>query len=99
MEPVHKTVSLLLRLCESIFQTGKLIVLDSGFCVLNSIISLKKFGVFASALAKKRRYWPTNVMGDLIKQQLQDVGVGVTKRLPGELSGEKFDLFCLKEPG
>ena len=68
-----KTASLLLRLCESIFQTGKIVVLDSGFCVLNSIISLKKFGVFASALVKKRRYWPTNVNGDLIKQQLHDV--------------------------
>ena len=24
--------------------------------------------------------------------------MGVTRRLPGELDGEKFDLFCLKEP-
>lgn len=55
-------------------------------------------GAYASALVKKRRYWPKNVKGDQIKLLMKDDAVGVTKRLPGQLDGIKFDLFCLKEP-
>ena len=93
-----KTASLLLRLTEPIFNTGKIIILDSGFCVLEAVIALKKKGIFASALVKKRRYWPKYIAGDKIKEDFKDVAVGVTRRLPGELNGEKFDLFCLREP-
>ena len=93
-----KTASLLLRLCQSIFQTGKVVILDSGFCVLQALVELKKMGVYASALVKKRRYWPKNVPGESIKSDFEDVDIGVTKRKPGELDGEKIDLFCLKEP-
>ena len=50
-----KTVTLLLRLCKPIFATGKVVILDSGFCVLAAIISLKQFGVFASAMIKKTK--------------------------------------------
>lgn len=53
-----KTVGLLLRLCSSIFQSGRVIILDSGFCVLQGIVELCQRGVFASAVIKKRRYWP-----------------------------------------
>jgi hypothetical protein len=48
------TSGLLLRLTGSIWSTGKTVILDSGFCVLKAIIELKKKGVFASALIKKR---------------------------------------------
>ena len=93
-----KTASLLLRLTEGIFDTGKVVILDSGFCVLEALLILKKKGVFASALVKKRRYWPKHIKGDGIKTELENIEVGTTKRLPGELAGVKFDLFCLKEP-
>ena len=93
-----KTASLLLRLCKCLYRTGKVVILDSGFCVLQAIIALKKMGVYSSALVKKRRYWPKHIKGDDIKADFEDVDTGVTMRLPGELDGEKFDLFCLKEP-
>jgi hypothetical protein len=35
-----KTAGLLLRLCKSLFGTGKLVILDSGFCVFQAIIEL-----------------------------------------------------------
>ena len=38
------------------------------------------------------------VNGDDIKAWLHDVDVCITRRLPGELEGLKFDIFCLKEP-
>lgn len=93
-----KTASFLLRLCSGIFNTGKVAILDSGFCVLKAIIALKKKGVYSSALIKKRPYWPRYIKGDKIKSDFENETVGVSKRLPGVLEGEKFDIFCLKEP-
>lgn len=40
---------------EKIHHTGRVVTLDSGFCVLEAIIRLKKKGVFSSALVKKRK--------------------------------------------
>ena len=93
-----KNTSLLVRLNEGIFDTGRVVILDSGFCVLEVLLILKKHGVFASALVKQRRYWTTHIKGDEIKTKLENIEVGTTKRLPGELAGVKFDLFFLKEP-
>jgi hypothetical protein len=45
-----KTVGLLLRLCSSVFGTGNVIILDSGFGVLQGIAELHKRGVFVSAV-------------------------------------------------
>jgi len=43
------TVGLLLRLTKLIHGTGKVVILDSGFCVLKGIVLLMKLGVCASA--------------------------------------------------
>ena len=43
---------LLLHLTKALHYTGKVVVLDSGFCVLETIIALKKMGVFAAAVIK-----------------------------------------------
>ena len=37
-----KTTSLLLRLCKSLYSAGKVVILYSGFCVLEGLIELKK---------------------------------------------------------
>lgn len=93
-----KTVGLMLRMCQSIFHTGKLVVLDSGFCVLKGIVELMKVGVFASALIKKRRYWPKDVDGDAIAMHFATKDVGEAAAWPGELEGICFQLLCMKEP-
>ena len=53
-------VGLLLHVLEPIFAKGMVAILDSGFCVLRGIIELNKWGVYASALIKKHKYWPTH---------------------------------------
>ena len=67
-----KTVNLLLCLCKSLYGTGKIVILDSGFCVLEALIALRKVGVFAGALIKKRQYWPKYVPGDVIDRHFKD---------------------------
>eukprot|EP00957_Ditylum_brightwellii_P007144 542596-Ditylum_brightwellii.AAC.1 len=65
-----KTMGLLLRLCQSVYSTGKVVILNSEFCVLDKIINLRKMGVFASALIKKCHYWPKHIDGEAIKNYM-----------------------------
>jgi hypothetical protein len=58
-----KTSSLLAQLTRSIWHSGKVVILDSGFCVLQALINLKKQGLYAGAVVKKRRYWPSFIQG------------------------------------
>ena len=92
------TTSLLLRLCKPIFHTGKLVILDSGFCVLQAIIELQKRGVYSSALIKKRRYWPKYIDGDAVRQHFDAKEVGSTDSWPGKLDNQDFHVFAMKEP-
>ena len=92
-----KTVGLLLRLTKNIWATGKVIILDSGFCVLKGIIELFKKGVFASALIKKRRYWPKDVPGDEILRYMNDKPIGYSARRPGTTDNVSFDIFAMRD--
>ena len=49
-----RTGGLLLCLTRSLVGRGCVVILDSGFCVLKALVALKKVGIFASALIKKR---------------------------------------------
>ena len=60
----RKTVGLLLRLTKPIWGTSWLVILDSGFCVLDGIIALWNEDIFASALIKKRKHWPCYIPSD-----------------------------------
>ncbi|KAG7356336.1 transposase IS4 [Nitzschia inconspicua] len=93
-----KTVGLLLRLTRSLWGSARVLVLDSGFCVLKGLIELAKKGVYGSALIKKRKYWPKYIRGDEIKDHFKDMPVGSVDSIGGNLDGIDFDVFCMKEP-
>lgn len=97
-EQLGKTAGLLMRLCKPIFHTSKYIVLDSGFCVLSALIALKKVGVFAGSLIKKRRYWPLHCRGDAIDTHFNGLDVGSVDAVKGKLDDEDYNIFCMKEP-
>ena len=73
-------------------------ILDSGICVLKGIIEMHKNGVFASALIKKRRYWPKYICGDEIKEHFKDKEVGDADSWPAQLDDVPFHVFAMKEP-
>ena len=60
------TIGTLLHLSKPVHGTGNIFILDSGFCVLQGLIKLKKRGCFAHALIKKWRYWRKHFLGDEI---------------------------------
>ena len=83
---------------EAIHHQAKVVVLDSGFCVLKGLIELRKLGVFAASVVKKRRYWPRYVDGEGIKALFGTKDIGDVDALGGTLDGVPFHLFCMKEP-
>ena len=72
--------------------------MSSGFCMLKGIIELRKNGVFASALIKKRRYWPKYIRGEEIKDHFKDKEVGDTNSWAGQLDSVPFHVLAMKEP-
>jgi Transposase IS4 len=83
------TAGLLIRLCESIMHSGRVVTMDSGFCVLQALIEILHVGVYSSALIKKRRYWPKYIDSEGIDQHFQ------TRRL---VNVTLFQELCLARP-
>ena len=50
------TAGLMARTTNPLWGTGKMMVMDSGFCVLERFISMVEKGVLGSELIKKRSY-------------------------------------------
>ena len=84
------TAGLLLRLTKSLWGHGKCVILDSGFCVLKALVELRKVGVFASSVIKKRKYWPKFVDGDKIDEKCKDLPVGETATVNGKLDNVDY---------
>ena len=93
-----KTVGLFLRMTKLIHGTGNVVVMDSGFCVLQAVIEFKKVGVFSSSLIKKRRYWPIHIDGEMVKAYIQDKDPGYEDARRGEYGKIPFYIYCMKEP-
>ena len=80
-QKLSKTVGLMLRMCKTIFGSGKAVVFDSGFCVAKGVVKLEARGAYGGALVKKRRYWPRNVPGDDIDKHFEGKGMGAVAYL------------------
>ena len=93
-----KTGAMMMRILKPIVGTAKVVILDSGFCVLSALVALRKAGVYASAVIKKRRFWPKLIPGKAIDEKMAGAEVGETASLHGELDNVKYDVFCMKEP-
>ena len=73
-------------------------VLDSGFCVLQGFVELKKNGIYAPALIKKRRYWLKHNPGDAIIKHFNNKEVRETDAIHGELDGVQVYLYGMEKP-
>jgi hypothetical protein len=97
----EKTVALLMEMCEPIVAKGMVVILESGFCVLEGLVALRRMGVYASAVIKKRKYWPKHVPSDAMDEYMNNPGhnkkVGDMATLKGVLDGIPYNLFCIKD--
>ena len=86
-----KTATLMIEMTKPVYHTGKVVSMDSGFCVSVGIIAMHNFGVYGQSLIKKRRYWPKNVPGDAFDLYLKTRNLAVPKP-SGRFSTESLSL-------
>jgi hypothetical protein len=92
-----KTVGLVLRLTKSIWNRGSIVIMDSGFCVVKAIVELLKHGVYASAVIKKRRYWPRYIDGKQMNEFFADKESGYVQVKKQMLDGIEYKVYAMKE--
>ncbi len=91
-----RIVGLLIRRTRHLWNTAKVVVLDSGFCVAKALIQLAKKGVLGSALIKKCQDWPQDVNRGIIKAHFKEDTECFQMNLPKDNS--KLDICGFKEP-
>ncbi|KAL7524687.1 hypothetical protein ACHAXR_004709, partial [Thalassiosira sp. AJA248-18] len=93
-----KTAVLMLEMTKPIHNSGRVVTMDSGFCVTVGILAQHNYGVYGQALIKKRgRYWPRGVPGDQIDTYFADKQIGYTETLRQVIDGQQFLIHCTKE--
>ena len=94
------TAKLMLEMTKPIFNTGKVVTMDSGFCVTAGILAMHDNGVYGQALIKKRgRYWPRHVPGDQIEDYFSTKEIGDVDCLKQHIEGKDFFVHCTKDDG
>ena len=84
----------MLHLTQPIHWAGRVVVFDSGFCVLQGLVVLKKVGVFAHALIKKQQYlFQVNKLSNTLP-----ISPLVLHAIKGELGRVPFHIYGMKEP-
>lgn len=91
-----KTASLLLCMKKPIWNSGTVLVLDSGFCVLKAFADLVDCGIYAGSLIKKRCYWPKGVPGDSIGAHMKGKEVGDVDSLHLTVDGTQCHVYVMK---
>ncbi len=97
-ENYTKTSALMLYMTKPIHNTGKIVTMDSGFCVAAGILALHHVGVYGQALIKKRgRYWPKHVPGNEIEEHMRDKDLGYAETYKQSIDGKNFLVHCQKD--
>ena len=92
------TVRLMLEMTRPIHYSGKVVTMDSGFCVSAGILALHHRGVYGQALIKKRgRWWPKKVPGDQIDEYFMAEPLGKAMTLKQIVDGTQFMVHCHKD--
>ena len=98
-EKEHGTgvVALVLRHIKCVKGSRRVIILDSGFCVLMLIAALGNFGLFGVSCIKKRRHWPKfcDMVGLIALIATQAFGTIVSQT--GVFLGQCVRLFVIKD--
>ena len=89
------TTGLVLRMTKPLFSSGRVVIMDSAFCVLDAVKGLADRGLFTATVAKKRAYWPRGVCGTDLVAHMKDKPVGELHTRQGNYKGMPFLLFCV----
>ena len=91
------TVWLMVLMKIPIWVTGKVVIVDIGFCVLGGLILIFERGVLGLVLINKRRYWPKGVPAEEIIWHMQQKEVGDVDAVPYRIIGKSYHIMVFKE--
>ena len=83
---------------KKLWGTGKVVVMNIGFYVLERLISMVEKGVLELALIKKWRYWLKGVTADEIIWHMQKKEVGYVETFQGSIIGKSYHIMDIKDP-
>ena len=66
--------------------------------MLKALLEMKKHCLFACALIKKRRFWPTGVPGVAMAKHMMGKEVRSVDAIQGSSEGKVYNLWAMKEP-
>ncbi len=81
-----------------IYTSGKVVILDSVFCVLQAIIALQGMRVISGAVIKMEVLSKVDWYSDGIDKHMEAPTVGEYDSFRGKLNGIGYDVFCMKKP-
>ena len=96
--PNTKTVGIMIWPMIALWSTGKVVVMDSGLCVLKWILEVRNRGVYGSELIKKRWYCHRGFHGDGINEYPSQKNIVDVVCLSCEWYNIYFNIFVTKEP-
>ena len=73
-------------------------IMDSLLFVLRGMEELRKLGVFAFALMKKRRYWMKYFPGNTMEHQMYAKEVVSSNTLQTSMENTTYNIFFLNNP-
>ncbi len=82
---------------KNLWNTEKVVTMDSGFSVSKGILAMREKGVFGQSLVKPRgREWPLLVPSKYIDDYFQEKPIGYCKIFEQVVDGAKF-LFAVRK--
>ena len=85
----------MMRMTNTLFGTGKSVVIESGFCVLKGLVGMLTHGLYGMTVIKKKnpKQWKVNY----IEVCFRDEEVGDVYDVYGDLDGHKYKIQCIKD--
>ena len=72
-EMKSKVAALVVRMSRDIWGSGHVVILDSGFGYIPTVVELANKGLFATAFMKKNRDWPRGTKAEEAMNHMQGV--------------------------
>ena len=91
------TISLMCRMKKTLCGTGKMVIMDSDFCVLIGLIGKFYRGLYGSVLVNENKYCPTGIYCDQINAHCGKRYICEHEFFSGNWKGVNFDVFAKKE--
>lgn len=96
-ETQQKTAALVLRMTKTLWGSGRVVMLDSGFGGIPTISNLARKGLYGTCVIKKKRYWPAQTEAEQAINDLYGRPVGTVRVRKGSVAGVDFHLSAMAD--